>query len=130
MSRRRPLTGLHFIELAGIGPCPFAAMVLADLGAEGLRIENPHGGHALGSISHDITRRGREVRQIDLRSHSGQAELLELLDDADLLIEGFRPGVLERRGLGPKVAGSQSRAGHRSHDGLGPGGTAGYQCRA
>ena len=97
------MTGLRFIELAGIGPCPFAAMVLADLGARGLRIENPDGGHALGAITHDITRRGREVRQIDLRSEAGQAELLELVGDADLLIEGFRPGVLERRGLGPQV---------------------------
>jgi alpha-methylacyl-CoA racemase len=78
-------------------------MVLADLGAQGLRIENPDGGHALGTLRHDITRRGREVRQIDLRSTSGQGALLELVGDADVLIEGFRPGVLERRGLGPNV---------------------------
>lgn len=103
MTSPGPLSGLRFIELAGIGPCPFAAMVLADLGAQGVRIENPSGGHALGAIPHDITRRGRTVRQIDLRSSSGVAEILELVDDADLLIEGFRPGVLERRGIGPDV---------------------------
>ena len=78
-------------------------MVLADLGAQGLRIENPDGGHALGAINHDITRRGRQVRQIDLRSAQGQAELLSLVAQTDLLIEGFRPGVLERRGLAPGI---------------------------
>lgn len=110
MVSQGPLTGLRFVELAGIGPCPFAAMVLADLGAQGLRIENPEGVHALGSLNHDITRRGREVRQIDIRSDGGRAELLSLVTETDLLIEGFRPGVLERRGLGPQILLEQNPA--------------------
>jgi alpha-methylacyl-CoA racemase len=96
-----PLTGLQFVEFAGIGPAPLAAMMLADLGATGIRIESPNPGLHLGEVDRDITRRGRPARIIDIRERSGQQEVLELLQSADLLIEGFRPGVLERRGLGP-----------------------------
>jgi alpha-methylacyl-CoA racemase len=98
-----PLAGLTFVEFAGIGPAPLAAMILADLGATGVRIESPQPPMSLGDAQRDITRRGRTARVIDIRNPSGQQEVLDLLRSADLLIEGFRPGVLERRGLGPQV---------------------------
>jgi alpha-methylacyl-CoA racemase len=96
-----PLTGLRFVEFAGIGPAPLAAMILADLGAVGVRIESPRPGLQLTNPEADITRRGREARVLDLKSETGREAALALLADADLLIEGFRPGVLERLGLGP-----------------------------
>jgi alpha-methylacyl-CoA racemase len=99
----QPLEGVRFVEFAGIGPAPLAAMMLADLGATGVRIESPNPGLQLTNPEADITRRGRPVRTIDLRSDSGRAEALSLLADADLLIEGYRPGVMERLGLGPDV---------------------------
>ena len=98
-----PLTGLRFIEMAGIGPAPFAAMVLADLGAEGLRVESPRPGLTLGDPTRDITRRGRKVVTIDVRRDGGRELLLDLIASADLIIEGFRPGVMERLGLSPKT---------------------------
>lgn len=96
-----PLTGLRFVEMAGIGPAPFAAMVLADLGATGIRIESPRPGLMMGDPARDVTRRGRPGVTVDLRSDDGRALVLDLIADADLLIEGFRPGVMERLGLGP-----------------------------
>lgn len=96
-----PLAGIRFVELGGIGPVPHAGMVLADLGATGVRVERP-GGQALGHVpGRDPLLRGRENRTVDLRSESGRAEVLELVAGADLLVEGFRPGVAERLGLGP-----------------------------
>lgn len=97
----RPLTGLRFVEFAGIGPAPLAAMMLADLGASGVRIESPNPGLAFGDPSKDITRRGREVLHLDLKSTQDRARALDLIADADVLIEGFRPGVMERLGIGP-----------------------------
>lgn len=96
-----PLAGLRFIEMAGIGPAPFAAMVLADLGAQGIRIESPRPGIALGDPSGDITRRGRECVVVDVRRDEGRELVLDLVEQADILIEGFRPGVMERLGLSP-----------------------------
>lgn len=96
-----PLAGLRFVEMAGIGPAPFAAMVLADLGATGVRVESPTPGLALGDPVRDVTRRGRASVVIDIRRPEGVEAVLRLVDGADLLIEGFRPGVMERRGLGP-----------------------------
>jgi len=99
-----PLEGLRFVEMAGIGPAPFAAMVLADLGATGVRVEAPTTGLMVGDPALDITRRGRPSRVINAREPSGRDEILDLVGQSDVLIEGFRPGVMERLGLGPQVA--------------------------
>lgn len=96
-----PLAGLRFVEMAGIGPAPFAAMVLADLGAQGIRIESPVPGLGIGDPLRDPTRRGRPGTRIDLREPAGVEAALRLIEQADVLIEGFRPGAMERRGLGP-----------------------------
>ncbi|GAA3633460.1 CaiB/BaiF CoA-transferase family protein [Kineosporia mesophila] len=93
-----PLTGLRVLELAGIGPVPHAAMILADLGADVVRVDRP-GGLDAG----DQVLRGRRAAELDLRSPAGRDTLLELADRADVLLEGFRPGVTERLGIGPDV---------------------------
>ena len=97
-----PLAGLRFVEMAGIGPAPFAAMVLADLGAEGIRIESPRPGLMLGDPMRDVTRRGRTGVVIDVRADEGRDLMLDLVAESDVLIEGFRPGVMERLGLSPQ----------------------------
>ena len=94
-----PLAGLRFVEMAGIGPAPFAAMVLADLGAEGIRIESPRPGLTLGDPMRDITRRGRSGVVVDVRQDAGRDLVLDLVAESHVLIEGFRPGVMERLGL-------------------------------
>tara|TARA_R110002095_G_scaffold212389_1_gene201458 strand:- start:4774 stop:5889 length:1116 start_codon:yes stop_codon:yes gene_type:complete len=101
---RGPLDGIRGIELAGIGPAPLAAMLLADLGAEILRIEAPFEREPAVTIKRDkdVTLRGRKAMTLDLKSKKGREYLLELCTKADLLIEGFRPGVMERLGLGPE----------------------------
>jgi alpha-methylacyl-CoA racemase len=96
-----PLKGLRVVELAGIGPGPFCAMFLADLGADVVRIDRPTGGIAATEYRQDLLNRGKRSVAIDLKAHAAQA--LELIDRADALIEGFRPGVAERLGLGPEV---------------------------
>ena len=100
-----PLTGHRIIEIAGIGPGPFAAMLLADMGAEVVRVERA--GAVQGELPEtphaDILRRGRRNIAIDLKHPDGVATLLDLVGQADALIEGFRPGVLERLGCGPDV---------------------------
>ena len=97
-----PLAGVRVLELAGIGPGPHACMLLADLGAEVLRIERP-GGAALKLSGPDLLARGRRTAVIDLK-HSDAAELvLSLVEQADVLVEGNRPGVAERLGVGPDV---------------------------
>jgi alpha-methylacyl-CoA racemase len=99
--RTGPLSGLRFVEMAGIGPAPLACMILADLGATGIRIESPRGGLSMGDPALDITRRGRPSAVVDVRSDEGREWLLDVITQADLLIEGFRPGVMERLGVGP-----------------------------
>ncbi len=94
-----PLTGLRVLEFAGIGPGPFAAMMLADMGAEVLRIDRP--GPADPSLRHDIPARGRRSLVLDLKRAEDVETALQLAGRADALIEGFRPGVMERLGLGP-----------------------------
>ncbi len=99
-----PLQGIRIIEFAGIGPGPFAAMLLADMGAEVLRIERQGAGALeLGDPARDVLNRGKRALAIDLKQPSGIAVVLRLLERADGLIEGFRPGVMERLGLGPEV---------------------------
>jgi alpha-methylacyl-CoA racemase len=92
-----PLTGLKVVEFAGIGPGPFCAMVLGDLGADVVRIARP----GARVNPRDVTTRNRRQVELDLRSDSGTQHALALVSAADCLIEGFRPGVMERLGLGP-----------------------------
>ena len=99
-----PLAAIKIVELAGIGPGPMCAMLLADMGATVLRIERP-GGSDLGldRPRHlDLLLRGRRSIALDLKSAAGKALALRLVGRADALIEGFRPGVTERLGLGPE----------------------------
>ncbi|MGI8713808.1 MAG: CaiB/BaiF CoA transferase family protein [Solirubrobacteraceae bacterium] len=94
-----PLTDVAVLEVGGIGPTPFAGMLLADMGAEVLRVDrSPRETEAPPS---DPTRRGRQSIALDLKSPAGREALLGLSERADALIEGFRPGVMERLGLGP-----------------------------
>jgi alpha-methylacyl-CoA racemase len=96
-----PLQGVKVVEMAGIGPISFAGMMLADLGAEVTRIERPSKGRLAWGAS-PVLDRGRDAREVDLKSPEGVAEVLELIAAAEVLIEGFRPGVMERLGLGPE----------------------------
>ncbi len=96
-----PLAGLKIIEIAGIGPGPFAGMMLADHGAEVIRVERP--GVNLAAQSRDVLSRSRRIVTADLKSPEGLAFVRDLVSSADGLIEGFRPGVMERLGLGPDV---------------------------
>jgi alpha-methylacyl-CoA racemase len=100
-----PLTGYRIIEIAGIGPGPFAAMLLADMGAEVIRVERAQSvrGPAPDTPHFDVMLRGRRNIAIDLKNPEGVATLLDLVERADALIEGFRPGVMERLGIGPDV---------------------------
>ena len=93
-----PLAGLRVVEFAGIGPGPFACMLLSDMGADVVSIDRP--GKKLGD-RHNITGRGRTVLLADLKKPEAQAEVWKLLEHADVLVEGFRPGVMERLGFGP-----------------------------
>ena len=96
-----PLKGLKIIEMAGIGPGPFCGMVLADLGAEIIRIDRAS---AIGTGSkQDAANRGKRSIAIDLKSAEGVEVVLKLVETADAIFEGFRPGVMERLGLGPDV---------------------------
>jgi alpha-methylacyl-CoA racemase len=104
-TRSGPLAGIRVAEFAGIGPAPMCAMLLADLGATVLRIERVEPvelGSARG-LRHDVLLRGRETIALDLKAPAAAAAALEIVADADLLIEGFRPGVMERLGLGPEA---------------------------
>jgi alpha-methylacyl-CoA racemase len=96
-----PLTDLKVLELAGIGPGPFAAMVLADMGADVIRVTRP-GDPALFGTSFDTTVRGRTNVEADLKSEAGRELVRSLAQEADALIEGYRPGVAERLGVGPE----------------------------
>jgi alpha-methylacyl-CoA racemase len=100
-----PLTGVKVIEIAGIGPGPFAAMMLADMGAEVVRVERAGAvrGPAPDAPHPDLLRRNRRNIAVDLKHPDGVAVLLDLVERADVLIEGFRPGVMERLGVGPDV---------------------------
>jgi alpha-methylacyl-CoA racemase len=100
-----PLAGKRIIEIAGIGPGPFAAMLLSDLGAEVIRVERAGAvrGPTPDKPAGDVSLRGRRNIAIDLKHPDGVATLLDLIESADGLIEGFRPGVMERLGVGPDV---------------------------
>lgn len=96
-----PLVGLRVVEMGALGPAPFCAMVLADMGAEVVRIERPGATRAFGV--HSVTARGRPILELDMRQASSVETVLGMLDSADVLIEGFRPGVMERLGLGSDI---------------------------
>lgn len=98
-----PLTGVKIVEIAGIGPGPFCGMMLADHGAEVIRVERPGAGPGQAPAERDILQRNRTQVAIDLKTPEGVAVLRDLVRQADGLIEGFRPGVMERLGLGPDV---------------------------
>jgi len=99
-----PLAGIKIIEIAGLGPGPFAAMLLADMGAEVVRIDRP-GGQLISfpDPDYDLLNRGRRAAAINLKQPGGTELLLRMIEQADALLEGFRPGVMERLGLGPDV---------------------------
>jgi alpha-methylacyl-CoA racemase len=101
-----PLQGIKIIELAGIGPGPFCAMMLADLGAEIVRVDRKS--TAGTKRPADILARGRKSIAVDLKHPDGVETVLKLIDQADALIEGFRPGVMERLGLGPDVCAARN----------------------
>ncbi len=96
-----PLAGLKVIEFAGIGPGPFCGMLLSDLGADVVRVDRKGAGRGAKT---DVTARGRRSVALDLKSSAAVEACLKLMDQADIVFEGFRPGVMERLGLGPEVA--------------------------
>lgn len=99
-----PLDGCRVIELAGIGPAPFAAMLLADMGADVIRVDRATASSDLGIAvprRYSVLLRSRRSIALDLKDRRGAEVLLRLVDDADALVEGFRPGVVERLGIGP-----------------------------
>ncbi len=96
-----PLKGVKVVEIAGIGPSPHACMILADLGADVIRVERP-GGQVLTGGPHDLLNRGRPSVALNLKEPDAIATVLDLVAEADVLIEGMRPGTTERLGLGPE----------------------------
>jgi alpha-methylacyl-CoA racemase len=95
-----PLAGVRIVEFAGIGPAPFCGMLLSDLGADVVRIDRKE---TVGRTHADLMDRGKRSIAVDLKSADGVEATLSLIEKADALIEGFRPGVMERLGLGPDV---------------------------
>ena len=106
-----PLAGVRILEIAGLGPGPFCAMLLADMGADVIRVDRPGAARGLGAMgtSAEILNRGRRSIGIDLKKETGVDVVLRLIDETDGLIEGFRPGVMERLGLGPDVLCERNR---------------------
>jgi alpha-methylacyl-CoA racemase len=98
-----PLEDIRIIEIAGLGPGPFAAMMLADHGADVLRVERPGGGLTMGDPTRDVLNRSRRSITVDMKQPDGVELIRRLCRTADGVIEGFRPGVMERLGLGPDV---------------------------
>src|SRR5436190_10632209 len=98
-----PLAGVRIVEFAGIGPGPFAGMLLSDMGADIVRIERASADGSAEPAQRRIINRGRRSVSLDLKDKASIAHVLGLIDKADALIEGFRPGVMERLGLGPDV---------------------------
>jgi alpha-methylacyl-CoA racemase len=101
-----PLHGLRIVEMAGLGPAPFAGMLLSDMGADVIRIDRKTtgGGDAFDSVKQaNFVDRGRHSIALDLKTPEGVVAALELIVNSDAVIEGFRPGVMERLGLGPEI---------------------------
>ncbi|MCG6500234.1 CaiB/BaiF CoA-transferase family protein [Kitasatospora sp. A2-31] len=98
-----PLAGVRVVELAGIGPGPFAAMLLADLGADVVRVDRPTPSPLGIDPAHDVANRNKRSVLVDLKAPEGPGLVLDLAERAHLLIEGYRPGVAERLGVGPQA---------------------------
>ena len=98
----KPLSGVRIIEFDGLGPVTFAGMVLADLGADVLRLSRADGAGVFGDVGGAVMHRARNAVPVDLKSSADRDRVLDLIGSADAVIEGFRPGVLERLGLGPE----------------------------
>lgn len=98
----KPLSGVRIIEFDGLGPVTFAGMVLADLGADVLRLSRADGAGVFGDVGNAVMHRARTAVPVDLKSPTDRDRVLDLIASADAVIEGFRPGVLERLGLGPE----------------------------
>jgi alpha-methylacyl-CoA racemase len=103
-----PLKGIRILEIAGIGPGPFCGMMLADMGAEVIRIDRP-GGESTTAGMHRVLLRNRRMVAVDLKHPDGVATVLRLCRHADALFEGFRPGVAERLGIGPEACLGENR---------------------
>ena len=101
--RKGPLTGLRFVEVGGIGPAPFCCMLLADLGADVVRIDRPpgHDGGVPVEPRFELLNRSRRSVQMNLKQPAARDAVLRMVQNAHVLVEGFRPGVMERLGLGP-----------------------------
>src|SRR5574337_757637 len=97
------LDGVRVVEIAGIGPGPFCGMLLADMGAEVILVERAAQPEALEAGQSMIVNRGKRSVALNLKDQQAQDAVLRLIDGADALIEGMRPGVMERLGLGPEV---------------------------
>ena len=104
-----PLAGIRVIELASLAPAPFGCMILSDLGAEVLRVERPEHCGAGRPDPVDPLTRGRKSIGLNLKDPAGLELLLQLVETADVLVEGFRPGVAERLGFGPEVCAARNR---------------------
>lgn len=102
-AKRGPLAGIRIVEIAGIGPGPFAGMLLADMGAEVIVVERPGGAGTLNLGRKAIYNRGKRSICVDLKAPRAAELVLRLIEKSDALIEGMRPGVMERLGLGPEV---------------------------
>jgi alpha-methylacyl-CoA racemase len=96
-----PLTGIRVVELSGLGPAPYACMLLAELGADVVRVDRPGGGTQLVAPAEDVLNRSRPSVAVDLKNPAGRDAVLRLIDGADVLVDPLRPGVTERLGLGP-----------------------------
>jgi alpha-methylacyl-CoA racemase len=105
-----PLAGVRVVELVGIGPAPFAAMLLADLGADVVRVDRPSGSGLMIDPEYDVTNRGKRSVVVDLKAEGGAERVLDLVARADVLIEGYRPGVAERLGVGPATCHARNPA--------------------
>ena len=102
LNRNGPLKGVRVVEMAGLGPAPFSCMHLADLGAEVVRIKRPNWRNPLGcEQKYNLFDRGRRSVPLDLNETGDREKLITLLGRAEILIEGYRPGVMERLGFGP-----------------------------
>ncbi len=109
--RKGPLTGMRIVEMTGIGPVPYAAMLLADMGADIIRIDRPGGYPSVGPgldfaamQAASVFYRSRPMVELNLKSDTGRAVMMDLIGEADALIEGYRPGAMEALGIGPDEA--------------------------
>jgi alpha-methylacyl-CoA racemase len=105
-----PLSGVKVVEIVGLGAAPFCAMMLADMGAEVIRVDRPGGSEIMRAVEpkFDVLARGRPSVAINLKKPGAAEAVLDLVEQADILLEGFRPGVMERMGIGPEVCFSRN----------------------